>query len=135
MAVFSFLGACSMGLVNLLDRTELFVVSQDIKDQLVLALADLVTLVVGVSTHFHKSLRDLTLESTSIDIYNTMPRQIESFWSRCERASGLMWRHQLLREGFDGEKGSLRANCAFIIKFWLMVCLLQFRTFSPSDGG
>lgn len=107
MAVFSFLGACSMGLVNLLDRTELFVVSQDIKDQLVLALADLVTLVVGVSTHFHKSLRDLTLESTSIDIYNTMPRQIESFWSRCERASGLMWRHQLLREGFDGEKGIL----------------------------
>lgn len=35
-----------MGLGSLLDRAELFIVSQSIKDQLVLALADLVTLVV-----------------------------------------------------------------------------------------
>ncbi|PYH98619.1 NACHT domain protein [Aspergillus ellipticus CBS 707.79] len=64
--LFGFFYRCSMGLGNLLDRTELFMVSQDIKDQLILALADLVTLVVNVATHFHRSL--LTSESVSIDI-------------------------------------------------------------------
>ncbi|RAL14183.1 uncharacterized protein BO97DRAFT_448794 [Aspergillus homomorphus CBS 101889] len=56
MDLFGFFYRSSMGLGNLLDRTELFSVSQDIKDQLILALADLVTLVVGVARSFHRSL-------------------------------------------------------------------------------
>ncbi|PYI06981.1 hypothetical protein BO78DRAFT_342291 [Aspergillus sclerotiicarbonarius CBS 121057] len=59
--LFGFFYRCSIGLGNLLDRAELFTVSQDIKDQLILALADLVTLVVGVAGHFHRAL--LTSES------------------------------------------------------------------------
>jgi hypothetical protein len=51
--VFGFFYRCSTGLENLLHRSELFMVSQSIKDQLILALADLVTLVVGVATHCH----------------------------------------------------------------------------------
>ncbi|KAL5360588.1 hypothetical protein BJX96DRAFT_175444 [Aspergillus floccosus] len=101
MVMFGFFCSCSQELVNLLDRAELFAVSQDIKDQLVLALADLVTLVVCVATHFHKSLRGIASESVSIDIYSSFPGPIESFRSRCEHVSGLMWKHQLLREGFD----------------------------------
>ncbi|KAL4888861.1 hypothetical protein BDV59DRAFT_205714 [Aspergillus ambiguus] len=101
MVMFGFFCSCSQELVNLLDRAELFMVSQDIKDQLVLALADLVTLVVCVSTQFHKSLRGISSESVSIDIYSSFPGPIESFRSRCEHVSGLMWRHQLLREGFN----------------------------------
>ena len=95
-----------MGLVNLLDRVELFSVSQDIKDQLVLALADLVTLVVSVATHFHKSIKSLTSESVSIDIYGTFPGPIESFRNRCQHVSESMWRHQLTREGLGGDKGT-----------------------------
>ncbi|PWY66488.1 NACHT domain protein [Aspergillus sclerotioniger CBS 115572] len=100
--LFGFFYRCSVGLGNLLDRVELFTVSQDIKDQLVLALADLVTLVVGVASHFHRSL--LTSESVSIDICSTFPGPIDSFRGRCEHVSELMWRHQLMREGLNGDK-------------------------------
>ncbi|PWY73042.1 NACHT domain protein [Aspergillus heteromorphus CBS 117.55] len=100
--LFGFFYRCSMGLGNLLDRTELFTVSQEIKDQLILSLADLVTLVVNVATHFHRSL--LTSESVSIDICSTFPGPIESFRGRCEHVSELMWRHQLMREGLNGDK-------------------------------
>lgn len=106
MLLFGFFCSCSMGLVNLMDRAELFSVSQDIKDQLVLALADLITLVVSVATHFHKSMRGLTSESLSIDIYGTFPGPIESFRGRCQHASELMWRHQLTREGLSGDQGT-----------------------------
>lgn len=132
MVMFGFFCSCSQELVNLLDRAELFAVSQDIKDQLVLALADLVTLVVCVATHFHKSLRGIASESVSIDIYSSFPGPIESFRSRCEHVSGLMWKHQLLREGFNEATGNdppystgfLHANCALVseiqtIKHWL----------------
>ncbi|KAI2747521.1 hypothetical protein DTO013E5_810 [Penicillium roqueforti] len=102
MDLFGFFYRCSSGLGNLLDRAELFVVSSDIKDQLILALADLVTLVVCVATHFHRSL--LASEWVSIDIYSTFPGPIDSFRGRCEHISDLMWRHQLIREGLEGDK-------------------------------
>ncbi|KAJ5102654.1 hypothetical protein N7532_003183 [Penicillium argentinense] len=102
MDLFGFFYRCSAGLGNLLACAELFVVSSDIKDQLILALADLVTLVVGVATHFHRLL--VSGESVSIDIYSTFPNPIDSFRGRCEHVSELMWRHQLTREGFDGDK-------------------------------
>ncbi|OQD60485.1 hypothetical protein PENPOL_c023G04743 [Penicillium polonicum] len=113
MDLFGFFYCCSDGLGNLLDRTELFVVSSDIKDQLILALADLVTLVVCVARHFHRSL--LASELVSIDIYSTFPGPIDSFRGRCEHVSELMWRHQLTREGFDGDK-AVGIN---ILKRWL----------------
>jgi hypothetical protein len=108
MDLFGFFYRCSAGLGNLLDRAELFVVSSDIKDQLILALADLVTLVVHVATHFHRLL--LSSESVSVDIYSTFPSPIDSFRGRCEYASELMWRHQLTREGFNGDKGSVTSE-------------------------
>lgn len=107
MDLFGFFYRCSAGLGNLLDRAELFLVSSDIKDQLILALADLVTLVVCVARHFHRSL--LSSESVSIDIYSTFPSPIDSFRGRCEHVSELMWRHQLTREGFDVDKGEVQS--------------------------
>ncbi|PYH31499.1 uncharacterized protein BO87DRAFT_442052 [Aspergillus neoniger CBS 115656] len=56
--LFGFFYRCSTGLGSLLDRTELFDVSKDIKDQLILALADLVTLVAGVASHFNRALQN-----------------------------------------------------------------------------
>ncbi|KAJ5768999.1 hypothetical protein N7520_003558 [Penicillium odoratum] len=102
MDLFGFFYRCSTGLGNLLDRAELFLVSSDIKDQLILALADLVTLVSCVARHFHRSL--LSSESVSIDIYRTFPSPIDSFRGRCEHVSELMWHHQLTREGLDVDK-------------------------------
>ncbi|GKZ34145.1 hypothetical protein AbraIFM66950_004327 [Aspergillus brasiliensis] len=100
--LFGFFYRCSMGLGNLLDRTELFDVSQDIKDQLILALADLVTLVAGVAGHFNRSLQNS--ETVEIDIYRNFSDSLSSFHNRCEVVSDLMWRHQLVREGLNGDK-------------------------------
>lgn len=78
--------------------------SRGIKDQVVLALADLVSLVVGVAGHFHKSLDELNPKtgSLAIDIYGTFGGSIESFRNRCENVAELMWRHQLEGEGVEG---------------------------------
>ena len=83
MISFGFFYSTSSALVNLLERTELFDVSQEIKEQLILALSDLVTLVASVSTHFHQVINDQTSTSISVDIYSTFPGQIGSFRERC----------------------------------------------------
>ncbi|KAL2826663.1 hypothetical protein BDW59DRAFT_179378 [Aspergillus cavernicola] len=80
MASFGFFYSISMSLANLLERTELFNVTQEIQEQLLFALSDLVSLVARVSTYFHKA--------------------------RCERIAESMWRHQLLRENLDGARVS-----------------------------
>ncbi|KAL6229357.1 hypothetical protein BDW75DRAFT_245812 [Aspergillus navahoensis] len=97
--LFNFFYRCSVALDNLLSRAELFAVSQAIKDQVILSLADLVTLVVGIATHFRKRLRELQSNSVTIDIHSTFAGPIESFRTRCEHVSELMWKHQLLQEG------------------------------------
>ncbi|CEJ60718.1 hypothetical protein PMG11_09281 [Penicillium brasilianum] len=104
MISFGFFYSTSSALVNLLERTELFSVSQEIKEQLILALADLVTLVASVSTHFHKAIRGLTTASVSVNIYDTFPGQIQSFRERCGKISEAMWRHQLAKENIDTER-------------------------------
>jgi hypothetical protein len=105
MASFGFFYSTSSPLVNLLERTELFAVSQEIKDQLVEALADLVTLVAGVSTHFHQAIHALMEGSISVNIYETFSLEIESFRDRCAKISDSMWRHQLANEHKDPELG------------------------------
>jgi hypothetical protein len=107
MVSFGFFYSTSSTLVNLLERTELFDVSQDIKEQLILALADLVTLVASVSTHYHQAISGLTDASVSINIYETFPGQIQSFKDRCAKISETMWRLQLTKENIDTEKGKV----------------------------
>jgi hypothetical protein len=115
MISFGFFYSTSSVLVNLLERTELFDVSQDIKEQLILALSDLVTLVASVSTHFHQAINDKTTNSISVDIYGAFPGQIGSFRERCDKIAESMWRHQLNKEGVDTEKVSV----VKAIKSWL----------------
>jgi hypothetical protein len=106
MASFGFFYNISMSLANLLERTELFSVTQEIQEQLILALSDLVTLVASVSTHFHKAIRGMTATtSVSVNIYLAFSGPIQSFQQRCEKISESMWRHQLLRENLDGDRG------------------------------
>lgn len=108
MVSFGFFYSISMTLLNLLERTELFSVSQEIQEQLTLALSDLVTLVAGVSTHFHQAISGMTTASVSVNLYRTFPGQIQTFHSRCEKIAESMWRHQLLRENLDGDKGNAK---------------------------
>lgn len=109
MSTFGFFHSTSVGLANLLERTELFGVSQEIREQLVLALTDLVTLVASVATHFHKAISGMTTAAASIDIYEVFATQIHTFSDRCEKIAESMWRHQLWRENFEGEKGMLHS--------------------------
>lgn len=108
MVSFGFFYTMSMSLVNLLERTELFSVSQDIREQLVLALSDLVTLVASVASHFHKAIRGSSTASVSVDIYTDFSVQIRTFQERCEKIAESMWRHQLLAENLDAERGEPR---------------------------
>ncbi|RDW79099.1 NACHT domain protein [Aspergillus mulundensis] len=89
MISFGFFYSISMTLVNLLERTELFGVSQEIQEQLILALSDLVTLVASVSTHFHKAIRGMTTASVSVNIYRTFPGQIETFQQRLSEVKAI----------------------------------------------
>jgi len=112
MISFGFFYSTSSALVNLLHRTELFAVTQEIKEQLILALSDLVTLVASVSTHFHQAIRGLTTASVSVDIYDTFPGQIQTFKERCSKIAETMWRHQLAKENIDTERGKGPLNIA-----------------------
>ncbi|KAI1854293.1 hypothetical protein JX266_001434 [Neoarthrinium moseri] len=103
MTSLGFFYSISMSLVNLLERTEMFGVSQVIREQLVLALADLVTLVASVATHFHKAISGDSDESISINIYSNFSGQIRAFEERCEKIAESMWRHQLLVDNLDAE--------------------------------
>ncbi|KAJ5622922.1 hypothetical protein N7490_011527 [Penicillium lividum] len=115
MTSFGFFYSTSSTLVNLLERTELFDVSQEIKEQLILALADLVSLVSSVSTHFHQAISGLTKASVSVHIYDTFPGQILAFKDRCSKISEAMWRHQLIRENIGAERVSIVRD----VRAWL----------------
>lgn len=105
MISFGFFYSMSQPLSNLLERSELFGVSQEIKEQLASAMSDLVTLVASVSTHFHQAIRGLTNTYLSINIYSTFPAEIRAFTSRCERTAESMWKYQLMKEGIDASTG------------------------------
>ncbi|KAH6658883.1 NACHT domain protein [Truncatella angustata] len=106
MISFGFFYGISMSLVNLLERTELFGVSQNTREQLVLAMSDLVTLVASVASYFHKAIHDASTTSVSVNIYSTFSNQIKVFNDRCERIAALMWQHQLLVENLSTEEAS-----------------------------
>ncbi|KAL2814087.1 hypothetical protein BDW59DRAFT_167290 [Aspergillus cavernicola] len=106
--LFNFFYRCSTDLKNLLGRAELFAVSRAIKDQVVLALADLVTLVVEITVHFQKHLDGITSGTVAIDIHGVFAGPIESFRTRCEEVSELMWNHQLIQQGNVGKVTDVR---------------------------
>ena len=93
-----------MSLASLLERTKLFAISQEIKEQLVSALTDLITLVASVSTYFYKTLQGFSKASV-FNIYEMFSGQIESFRDHCDKISHAMWNQQLLKDGLDSELG------------------------------
>ncbi|RAH77834.1 NACHT domain protein [Aspergillus japonicus CBS 114.51] len=115
MISFGFFYSTSMALVNLLERIELFNVTQEIREQLVLALADLVTLVASVATYFHQAIRGMTGNSATVNIYAKFPGQIQAFRQRCEKIAESMWKHQLQEKGLDGA----RVSDVKTIRSWL----------------
>ncbi|KAI0151435.1 NACHT domain protein [Pestalotiopsis sp. NC0098] len=119
MISFGFFYSISMSLVNLLERTELFSVSQDIREQLVLALSDLVNLVASVATHFHKTIHDASTTATtsvSVNMYSSFSGQIKAFRDRCEKIGTAMWRHQLITNNMDADN----VSDVKMVKSWAM---------------
>jgi hypothetical protein len=110
MVSFRFFYTLSMSLVNLLERTELFGVSQEIRKQLSLALSDLITLVAAVATHYHRAISDASSESVSINLYSSFAGQIKAFHERCDKITESMWRYQLLVGHMDAEAGEFVAS-------------------------
>ncbi|KAJ5936055.1 hypothetical protein N7454_005353 [Penicillium verhagenii] len=115
MTSFGFFYSTSSTLVNLLERTELFEVSQEIKEQLILALSDLVTLVHDVSTHYHNAISGMTKASVSVHIYDSFPGPIIAFKERCSKISEAMWRHQLVRDNISADRVSVVRD----VRAWL----------------
>jgi hypothetical protein len=104
---FGFFYGISMSLANLLERSELFTVSADIREQLVLALSGLVTLVATLTMEFEKALDSAsTGGSVSVNIYRTISAEIRSFHARCETISESMWRHRLSVSSMSTEAGN-----------------------------
>ena len=106
MTSFRFFYTMSMPMVNLLERTELLNVSQEIQEQLALALSDLVVLVVSVATRLDKAKGETLTRDVSVEIYSTFSRPIKSFLSRCENVSEAMWRYRLLVKNRGIEAGT-----------------------------
>ncbi|KAJ9640689.1 hypothetical protein H2204_003318 [Knufia peltigerae] len=100
-ASFGFFFKCSLDLIALLDRVELFNASFDINEQLVLAYADLVTLVSDVSLRFYQAIRSSAESDEAIDIYSDFSNTIESFQSRRDKIVESMWKYQLSQENVD----------------------------------
>lgn len=107
MVSFGLFHSMSAPLVNLLERAEMFSVSQEIQEHLVLALSDLVTLVASVSGYLHKAVNGPTETSVYINLYAIFPVEIKAFVSRCEKASQSIWKNELMKEGLDSNKGEL----------------------------
>lgn len=110
-----FFYSISTTLVDLLERTEMFRVSQEIRENLVLAMTDLVTIVASVATHFYKAIRSASNESVSINIYSTFSEQIKTFRDRCDRIAESMWRHQLMAH----DMGAQTVADVKSVKSWL----------------
>ncbi|KAJ6028412.1 hypothetical protein N7540_003988 [Penicillium herquei] len=115
MISFGFFYSTSSALVNLLERTELFKVSAEIKEQLIMALADLVTLVASVSTHFHQAINKDTNASVSVNIYENFAAPITAFKDRCSKIAEAMWRHQLAEQNID----TGRVSVVKAVRAWL----------------
>lgn len=105
MVSFGFFYNMSVPLVSLLQRTELFGASREIRDHVVMALSDLVTLVASVGTHFHRLINGMrSTGSVSVNVYSTFSGQIKAFLDRCDKTAELMWAHQLQKERAEGGK-------------------------------
>ena len=97
-----------MSLVNLLERTELFGASQEIRNQLPMALSNLITLVAAVAMHCRKAISDDSSES--VNLCSEFAGLINAFHERCDKITESMWRYQLLVGHMDAEAGELVAS-------------------------
>lgn len=95
---FGFFFQRAIDLIALLDRVELLGVSSEITDQLILAYADLVTLVSDIALRFYQVIRGTTNSEVVIDIHSDFANTIESFQSRRTKIVESMWSYQLSQE-------------------------------------
>lgn len=104
MTSFGFFYSLSANLLNLLERTELFDVSADVRKHLVSALLALVDLVDSVTKRFQSHIL-AGKDVITIELYEYCSDQVNSFSESCEYIAEAMWKHQLSRESFASVSG------------------------------
>ena len=95
-----------MLLGDLLILSEVVDINSEVREQMVLAFLDLLTLVCGVSIHVQKAIKALTGSSVSVSIYEEFAGQIQTFRQRYENIRVSVYKQQLLEEGFEEHKGN-----------------------------
>lgn len=114
---FGFFFKCSLDLIAMLDRVELFNASFDINEQLVLAYADLVTLVSDIALRFYQAIRAPSKSGVSIDIYAVFADTIESFQNRRDKIIESMWKYQLSQANVEVDS----ATSIKTLRSWLAI--------------
>ncbi|KAF5861218.1 hypothetical protein ETB97_000473 [Aspergillus alliaceus] len=112
---FSFFNHMSKILEDLLRHSEIVAINAEVREQMVLAFLDLLTLVCGVSIHIQKALAGLGLSVYNIN--ETFASQIQTLHQRYEDVGDFVFKSQLLEENFDEQRVSGELHS---IKTWLV---------------
>ncbi|KAE8384522.1 hypothetical protein BDV23DRAFT_176998 [Aspergillus alliaceus] len=99
---FSFFNHMSKILEDLLRHSEIVAINAEVREQMVLAFLDLLTLVCGVSIHIQKALAGLGLSVYNIN--ETFASQIQTLHQRYEDVGDFVFKSQLLEENFDEQR-------------------------------
>jgi anion-transporting ArsA/GET3 family ATPase len=98
---FSIFYKFAMSFHSVLHRSELLAASPEIREQICLLYADLISLVVDVGIQFYYAAKGMSSGSTSLDIFEQFGDTIESFRTRQNTVIELIWQSQIENEVFD----------------------------------
>ncbi|GAB7366186.1 hypothetical protein MBLNU230_g7746t1 [Neophaeotheca triangularis] len=92
---------CSLVINALLERSELLSASYEIQEQLCTMFTDLITLIVEVAIHFHRSVAGMESgdSSVSLDLYQVFGDTLQTYDDRRSRITDLIWSSQTDRLG------------------------------------
>ncbi|EUC45871.1 hypothetical protein COCMIDRAFT_5004 [Bipolaris oryzae ATCC 44560] len=98
---FSIFYKFAMSFHSVLHRSELLAASPEIREQICLLYADLISLVVDVGIQFYYAAKGMSSNSTSLDIFEQFGDTIESFRTRQNTVIELIWQSQIENEVFE----------------------------------
>ncbi|CAI6335559.1 unnamed protein product [Periconia digitata] len=94
----------SLSFSSILHQSEIIAATSDVREQLCLMYADLLSLVVDVAITFYKAVKGLTTSSVSIDIFESFGDTIEGFRSRQNKIVESIWAYQIESAGIDANE-------------------------------
>lgn len=104
-AAFGLFNSTTIALAALLDRSELFEVSTEVREQLAMSFTDVLRLFSNVAIRYRRTVTGMTSVHSSLDLYSAFSSVIKEFRARCIHISTLMWRYQMKQSGYELEEG------------------------------